>query len=359
MKKYSLLTIFAALILLSGCVKDEQPAPLPPPEKDFTPIKINELITKDTANPYFVDESGSNADWIELYNSGTKAIDIAGMWVTDKPGTDAEYRQIPEGNPGVTTIGPKGFLVLICGAKDANGDDIPTSIADGKVFLDFGLSSSKDSLVAIYNPDKAEIDISGDFNGLEDDKSFGRTIDGGDEWGTLASKTPGAPNDGSAPEVGTLVINEFMASNDSWSIPGEDPSATFPDWIEIYNTGDVPIDMGGWYVTDDLADSVQYQLPTDDPELTTVPAKGFLIIMCDGIGEGLHTNFKLSGGGEAVGIWQEGTEFTEKYEYCDTGCEVPNPGTDNSAGRDGDGSFAWIVFEMGSDREPSPGAPNN
>jgi hypothetical protein len=158
-----------------------------------------------------------------------------------------------------------------------------------------------------------------------------------------------------------LVINEFMASNDSWEIPGEEPSAPFPDWIEIYNTSDTPIDMGGWYATDDIADSIKWQLPTDKPELTTIPVNGHLLLLCDGLDNSigaLHTNFKLSGGGEAVGIWQEGTGFTEKFTYCDTGCDLPNPGTDNSSGRDGDGDDSWIVYQMNSAFEPTPGTAN-
>ena len=358
MKKYILISI-AATLIFAGCVKDDQPGMTPPPEISYEDIIINELIAKDLTDPYFTDESGEGADWVELYNKGTKAIDVAGMWITDNPGVEDDYEQIPTGEAGVTTIGPKGFLVLIVGAKDASGTKLPTQIADGNVFIEMGISSSGDNNLAIYNPDKVEIDITDDFNGLEDDKSFGRTVDAGLEWATLATKTPGAPNDGSAPVSGTLVINEFMASNDSWAIPGEDPGATFPDWIEIYNTGDTDIDMGGWYATDDATDSVQYQLPIDDPALTTVPAHGYLILYCDGIGEGLHTSFKLGSGGEDVGIWQEGTDFTEKYSYCDAGCDVPNPGTDNSTGRDGDGAFSWFVYLMGSDREPTPGAANN
>jgi hypothetical protein len=325
---------------------------------NYDDIVINELIAKDTSDVYFTDESGSAADWVELYNKGNKAVDIAGMFITDAAGSEADYQQIPDGEAGVTTIPPKGFLVLICGAADASGVDLPTQIKDGKVFIDMGLSASKDNTVAIYNPSKEAIDESADFNGLEDDKSFGRTADAGDEWTTLASKTPGASNDGSTPPPveGKLVINEFMASNDSWSIPGEDPSATFPDWIEIYNTGDTDIDMGGWFATDDLADPAKYQLPADN---AVVPAHGYLILMCDGLGEGLHTNFKLSGGGEAIGISKDGLTLTEGYEYCDTGCDLQNPGTDNSTGRDGDGNASWRVFEKGSDRQPTPGESNN
>ena len=355
MKKYILLSMIIALIF-SGCVKDEQPTPTPPAAVEYGDIMINELITKDTTDPYFVDGLGDGADWIELYNTGTKAINIAGMWVTDEPGSMADYIEIPLTNAAVTTIPPKGFLVLICGAADASGADIPTGIVDDKIFIDMGLSSTGDNFAAIYDPNQTEVDISGDFNGLEDDKSFGRTTDGEEGWNTLDTKTPGAPNDGSPPVAGSLIINEFMASNDNIPVPGD--NGDFPDWIEIYNTGDTPIDMGGWYATDDLDDIVQYQLPSDDPELTTVPAKGYLILYCDGLGEGLHTSFKLSSGGEAVGISADGAVLTEGFTYCDTGCDLPNPPTDYSAGRNGDGALSWVIFNPETATPPTPGTAN-
>jgi len=355
MKKYIFLSIITAL-LFSGCVKDEQPEPTPAAPVEYSNIVINELITKDTSDPYFVDGLGDGADWIELYNTGTKAINIAGMWVTDEPGVETDYIQIPSTDDAISTIPPKGFLVLICGAADAGGADIPTGIVDGKIFIDMGLSSSGDNFAAIYDPEKTEIDKSHDFNGLEDDKSFGRVSDGGTEWNTLDTKTPGAPNDGSPPVAGALVINEFMASNDNIPVPGVE--GDFPDWIEIYNTGDTPIDMGGWYATDDLEDMAKYQLPADNPGLTTVPAHGYLILVCDGTGEGLHTSFKLSSGGEAVGISEDGATITEGYTYCDTGCDLPNPPTDFSAGRNGDGEASWVIFDPGTATPPTPGAAN-
>jgi len=117
----------------------------------------------------------------------------------------------------------------------------------------------------------------------------------------LTTKTPGAPNDGTAPVAGSLIINEFMSSNDTTYIPDGGPD-DYPDWIEIYNTGDTPLDIGGWYVTDDMADPIQYQIPTDISDQTIIPGHGYLLLKCDGTGEGLHTNFKLGSGGEDIGL---------------------------------------------------------
>lgn len=359
MKKYILISIIAA-IFFSGCVKDDQPEPTPPPVEEYENIVINELITKDLSDPYFVDGSGEGADWIELYNKGNKPVNIADMWVTDDPGVEAEYHRIPETNAAITTIPPKGYLVMICGAVDLEGTDIPTSILDGKVFIEMGLSSSGDNFVAIYNPEKTEIDKSDDFNGLEDGKSFGRETDAADTWVVLTKKTPGMPNDGSAPVAGLLLINEFMCSNDTTYIPDGGPD-DYPDWIEIFNTGDTPIDIGGWYLTDDMADPVQYQIPTNITDQTVIPGHGYIVLKADGTGEGLHLNFKLGSGGDDIGLSKDGITFDDAVSYGSAtggGVSVPNPDTDYSAGRDTDGSFVWVVFDPNTDTPPTPGSAN-
>jgi hypothetical protein len=359
MKKHIFIYLLAALFL-AGCVKDEQPAPAPPPAINYDDIVINELITKDTANPYFISGNGHGADWIELYNKGAKSINIADMWITDKPGEEAEYNQIPNTEINITTIPPKGFVVLICGASDAGGADIPTSIIDGKIFIDMGLSSSSDNTVALYNPEKVLIDESDDFNGLADDKSFGRVTDAGAEWNTLAEKTPGASNDGSTPVAGGLIINEFMCSNDTTFIPDGGPD-DFPDWIEIYNTGETPIDIGGWYVTESLADTTLYQIPTDIPGQTLIPGHGYLILKANGLGEGLHLSFKLGSGGDDIGLSQDGTTYVDALSYgngAGGGTPVETPATDMSVGRDTDGSAAWVVFDPNTGPGPTPGTAN-
>jgi hypothetical protein len=352
MKKY-FIALTAASLFLGSCVKDEAPVVEGPKPIDYSAIVINELCAKDTSNVYYTDASGSAADWIELYNSGNSAIDVAGMFITDAPGTEAEYQQIPSTDVSITVIPPKGFLVLVCGAADASGVDLPTQIMDGNVLIDLGISASKDSFIALYDPAKSEMDKTDDFNGFTDDTSFGRTTDAGTTWAELATKTPGAPNDGTAPISGTIVINEFMASNDSWNVPGD--NGDFPDYIEVYNTSSAEIDMSGWYLSDDIADPMVWQVPAG----TIVPANGFVVFLCDGTDTGLHTNFKLGSGGEAVIISQDGVTISDGGEYCDTGCLLQNPGTDNSYGRVTDGADTWQVFGTNGSGVPTPGVSNN
>ncbi|MEN6423836.1 MAG: CotH kinase family protein [Phycisphaerales bacterium] len=100
----------------------------------------------------------------------------------------------------------------------------------------------------------------------------------------------------------TVVINEVLASNESIAY---DPQGQFEDWIELYNVGQSPVDVGGCYLTDDLTRPTKWQIPTGDPAATTIGAGGYLLIWADGDidDSGLHAAFKLDDEGEEVGLF--------------------------------------------------------
>lgn len=104
-----------------------------------------------------------------------------------------------------------------------------------------------------------------------------------------------------------LVINEFMASNNS-SSGICDPQGEFDDWIEIYNFGDTPIDLAGLYFTDDLNRPTKWQVPSGYSSQTTIPAGDFIIFWADEdtLDGPLHADFKLSVGGEDIGLFDMG-----------------------------------------------------
>jgi hypothetical protein len=90
-----------------------------------------------------------------------------------------------------------------------------------------------------------------------------------------------------------LYINEVCASNNQYV----DEYREDDDWIEIYNDGTTPVDLAGMYISDKRKNLTRYQIPTGQPEKTTIPAKGYLIIWADADSTtqgALHTNFKLS-----------------------------------------------------------------
>ncbi len=63
-------------------------------------------------------------------------------------------------------------------------------------------------------------------------------------------------------------------------------------------------------------------------------------------------------GGESIGVSKDGLTLLEGFTYCDTGCDLPNPSTDYSCGRNGDGQSSWVIFAPESGTPPTPGTAN-
>ncbi|MCX7872576.1 MAG: CotH kinase family protein, partial [Verrucomicrobiae bacterium] len=96
-----------------------------------------------------------------------------------------------------------------------------------------------------------------------------------------------------------LVITEFMASNQR-SYLDEDGASS--DWIEIYNPNPFAVDIGGWYLTDNINSPTKWQFPS-----TNIQPYSFLIVFCSGKdrrtpGYPLHTSFNLNASGEYLGL---------------------------------------------------------
>ncbi len=151
----------------------------------------------------------------------------------------------------------------------------------------------------------------------------------------------------SSPVKAQLYINEFLASNNT-SFAG--PEGDYPDWIEIYNAGSTAVDLGGYWMSDDLNEpDKREQIPTTSPLLTTVQPGGFILFYANGNAAGsvLNFNFKLSAGGEHVGLW-----MPDKTTVVDT-ISYDAQTTDVSFGRSPNGGYVWYYFSI-----PTPGASN-
>jgi len=133
----------------------------------------------------------------------------------------------------------------------------------------------------------------------------------------------------------SIYINEFLASNSS--INSDPDFGIQSDWIELYNDLDAPVDLSNWFLTDNLADSTKWQFPAG----VMIEAKGFLIIWADEYDASLinlHTNFRLSKAGEAIGLFDSDTTLIDSIVYADQY-------TDISFGRHPDGSAEWQFFD--------------
>lgn len=92
-----------------------------------------------------------------------------------------------------------------------------------------------------------------------------------------------------------LVINEFVAANDSLSGIA-DPNGQFEDWIELYHNGAIALNLENFSLSDKADNPGKWLFPAG----TTLEPGGYLIIWADEDQSqpGLHANFKLSKGGE-------------------------------------------------------------
>jgi hypothetical protein len=93
-----------------------------------------------------------------------------------------------------------------------------------------------------------------------------------DQWGEEDSwrasayigGSPGWDDSGILPNPGAVVINEILAhSHDDAS-----------DWIELYNTTDAQIDIGGWYLSDSEANLKKYRFAAG----TKIDAFDYLVL---------------------------------------------------------------------------------
>jgi hypothetical protein len=149
----------------------------------------------------------------------------------------------------------------------------------------------------------------------------------------------------------TLVINEFMASNNSLS-GIQDEWGDYDDWIEIYNYGEDAIDVGGMWLTDNIDVGPRWQIPRTDPALTTIASGGYLLIWADSeTGEGiLHAGFSLAGGGEDIGLYDSEKNLIDSIEFA-------SQQQNKSYGRLPNGGAGWQVFDSPTPRGPNRGVP--
>jgi hypothetical protein len=161
-----------------------------------------------------------------------------------------------------------------------------------------------------------------------------------DDLGEVARYPDGAPSVTYGYRVGDapppLWINEFLASN---ATVNQDERGEYEDWVELYNAGTAPLDVGGMYLTDDLSRPTKWRIPAG----TSIPAGGFLLIWTDDdeTDGPLHAGFKLSREGEEIGLFDRDAAANALVDSVLFGPQA----TDVSTGRVPDGGASWTTLD--------------
>ncbi len=177
------------------------------------------------------------------------------------------------------------------------------------------------------------------------------------QWTLLTTITPAAPI-----VRGGLIISEFMADNEN-TLADED--GTFPDWIEIWNSTASPVNLSGYFLTDDVANfPARWALPN-----WTLGANQYVIIFASAKNRSpaqaiagqdnpgtlaqphAHTNFSLSKNGGYLGLTQ--SNGAGGYNQVSFFANYPIQKNDTSYGSsDSEGYIGFIEV-------PTPGTANS
>lgn len=142
------------------------------------PVMINEVSAKNSA---YINDYGKKADWIELYNTTDKDIDIAGLYLTDKRDKPMKY-QIPVGDAKLNTIIPAhGYKIVWADKNESLSDQLHAA---------FKLDADSGMVMITAIPDVAHASLFTDaFSGewanslsystMEKGQTIGRYPDGG------------------------------------------------------------------------------------------------------------------------------------------------------------------------------------
>lgn len=158
----------------------------------FHPAKaqviINEVCTYN--GDLIVDETGSESDWIELYNSGTAAVDLHNFYLASEDNTEWYFPQL--------TLMPQQFLLVFASGNDRIAPVLHTN---------FKLSKDGETLT-LYNASGIAADVFV-LPKLHLNHSMGRKPDGSSVKGIFKNPSPGLSNQNSDIFTGYALNPEF------------------------------------------------------------------------------------------------------------------------------------------------------
>lgn len=179
-----------ALLLLGGAS-----GLLAAPAQRAQPLLINEFVATNTSG--LTDEEGDTADWIELYNPGRNALNLAGWSLSDDP-ADPEKWVFPDRN-----LAAGAYLVVFASGKDRKqAGDIP-------LHTNFRLDKTG-GFLGLYNifEERWIEALAPAYPEQFPDRAYGRAGEGTDYF-YLQQPTPGKANDETTTWAGLVERVDF------------------------------------------------------------------------------------------------------------------------------------------------------
>ncbi|MDR1556094.1 MAG: OadG family protein [Tannerellaceae bacterium] len=146
-----------------------------------TSMRINEVLVINEDN--YVDDYGKRSGWIELFNTSAGTVNVGGCFLTDDRNNPKKY-PIPKGDV-LTRVSPRQHVLFWTDGVASRGT----------FHLNFVLDPAKENYIAFYDSDgKTLVDEIIVPAAQRPDISYGRKVDGKNEWVELTKVTPSTNN---------------------------------------------------------------------------------------------------------------------------------------------------------------------
>ena len=209
-----------------------------------------------------INDDGAQGDWIELLNTGSKAVQLSGAFLSDDPDNRAKW-QIPE----LTIEAGARVLIRCAGAAAKTGEADFALSRDGCSVILTGIHGNTIDMVQCPEVGKeCSWALQDDGSYIQTSKTtpgFENTDAGYDTWlKTVGYETP------------DLRITEVMTANRSTI---QNSVGELCDWIELYNAGSEPVALSGLYLSNSIADRMKWAMPD-----ITLGSGQYMVIPCSG-----------------------------------------------------------------------------
>ena len=244
-------------------------------------LTITEIMYNPAPTP-----GGGDHEFLELFNAGAEAIDLSGY--TFSSGIEYTF-------PPATTLASRTYLILAAspadfqarysflpdgayaGRLDNGGEQLTLSAGDGQIIF------------SVDYDDDLPWPLIADGIGFSLVRRGAATsnVDLGDasSWraATRSGGSPGQADPAGPVDTPAILINEVLAHTDLPQL----------DAVELYNPTAGPVDIGGWYLSDDRTQPHKYRLPDE----TIIDAGAYLVL------DESQFGFALSSFGEEIFLY--------------------------------------------------------
>ena len=311
-----------------------------------TDVIISEIMTNNTGT--VSDGAGNHPDYVELHNISTVNQDISGWGLSDREDRLWVF-------PDKTVLPPDGYILVWCtGEKVENaliadfklgaGDVIRLTNAAGEPLFTMEIPSVYTGYTLSWN------DSTKQYVEMLPSPLYPNTPAGvaAYEESRKLSESDAPLSVGTTTQHNGVYISELMARNGTTTAG---PNGQYPDWIELHNTANVPVDLAGCGISDDIRKPYKFTFPQG----TTIQPGQYLLLWCmpEQMPGYISLPFNLSGSkGDSLILVDQSGGILDMCEFPaqEKDCSMIR-GYTNSGDLDTQGGFV-------SSDKPTPGYPN-